>query len=159
MIILLNKQRGFTLIEAVMAQAILIIVALATCSAFIVGSRFNAESEDKTIAANIAQLKMEAIKSTHYLSIIYDHPAGVTLFANEPQEEPYWDLNSQGQWKTALPDGQYEISYPGLDLAAGVVPDPLVVKVTISWGGDVYASSSLTLKTIFAMAPGPIIRG
>lgn len=158
MLRLSSKQHGFTLIEAVMAQVVLTIVALATCSAFIVGSRFNAESEDKTVAANIAQLKMEDIKSTHYLSIVYEHPAGVTLFENEPQGAPYWTLNSSEEWITSLPEGKYEISYPGLDLAAGVIPDPLVVKVTISWVSGTQASSSLSLKTIFAMAPGPIVK-
>jgi len=157
-ILLLSKQRGFTLMEAIMAQTALMIAALATCSAFVVGSRFNARSEDRAVAANIAQLKIADIKSGHYLSIVYEHPAGVALFQDEPQAVPYWTLNSVGEWKTALPQGRYEISYPGLDLAAGVVPDPLVLKVTVSWSDDIHISSSLSLKTTIAMAPWPIIK-
>jgi len=153
-----NEQRGFTLIGAVTVQIVLIIAALATCSAFVVGKRFNAESESKTVAANIAQLKIEDIKSTHYLSIVHKHPAGVALFESEPQREPYWTRSPQGKWETALLKGQYEISYPGLDLVAGVIPDPLVVKVTILWGSDVHTSSSLSLKTTFDMTPGPIMK-
>jgi len=149
-----GKQHGFTLIEVIMAQIVLVIAALATCSAFVVGSRFNAESEAKTIAANIAQLKMEDIKSTHYRSIVYEHPAGVALFESEPQGAPYWTVKSNREWIISLPEGQYEISYPGLDLVAGVIPDPLVVKVTISWASNAQASSSLSLETIFARTPG-----
>ena len=68
---MLCRQKGFTLIEAIVALAVLLIGALATCSAFVVGSRFNAHSEDRTIAANIAQLKMEEIKNTYYLFTPY----------------------------------------------------------------------------------------
>ncbi len=155
---LLRQQSGFTIIEAIVGYAVLIITALATCSAFVAGSRFNAKSEDRTIAANIAQLKMEEIKNTYYLSIVSEHPPGQTSFRNELQGPPYWTPNAQGQWITALPEGKYEISYPGLDLAAGVVPDPLTVKVTISWLSD-GMTSSLSLKTIYSMAPGLILGG
>jgi prepilin-type N-terminal cleavage/methylation domain-containing protein len=155
----LDWQRGFTLIEAIVALAVLLIGALATCSAFVIGSRFNAHSEDRTIAANIAQLKMEEIKNTYYLSIVTEHPPGETLFQNESQGEPYWTLNSAGEWRTSLPEGKYEISYPGLDLNAGIIPDPLIVIVTVSWSNDVHESSSLSLKTIFSMSPGRIVVG
>ncbi|MFC1718439.1 prepilin-type N-terminal cleavage/methylation domain-containing protein [Candidatus Poribacteria bacterium] len=156
MIKLLNGQRGFTLIEVIVGYIVLTITALATCSAFVAGSQFNAKSEDRTIAANIAQLKMEEIKNTYYLSIVSVHPPGQTSFKNEPLGPPYWTPNTQGQWITALPEGKYEISYPGLDLAAGIVPDPLIVKVTISWLSD-DMTSSLSLKTIYSMAPGRVI--
>ncbi len=66
----LNREKGATIVEGIVALVVLMIGALAVWSAFVVASRFNAESEDKTIAANIAQLKMEEIKNTHYLSII-----------------------------------------------------------------------------------------
>ena len=156
---MLYRQRGFTLIEAIVALTVLLIGALATCSAFVVGSRFNAHSEDRTIAANIAQLKMEEIKNTYYLSIVNVHPPGETLFENEPQGEPYWTLNSAGEWKISLPKGKYEISYPGLDLKAGIIPDPLIAIVTVSWSNDVHESSSLSLKTIFSMSPGRLVGG
>ena len=155
----LNQERGATIVEAIVALVVLMIGALAVWSAFVVASRFNAESEDKTVAANIAQLKMEEIKNIHYLSIIDKHPPGETMFQNESLRPPYWTLNSKEEWITSLPEGKYEISYPGLDLGAGVIPDPLVVNVTVSWASDIHSSSSLSLKTVFSMAPGPIIGG
>ena len=155
---LLRQQSGFTIIEAIVGYVVLIITALATCSAFVAGARFNAKSEDRTVAANIAQLKMEEIKNTYYLSIVSEHPPGQTAFRNEPQGPPYWVPNAQGGWTPSLIEGKYEISYPGIDLAAGIIPDPLVVKVTISWLND-GMTSHLSLNTIYAMAPGPIIGG
>ena len=154
---MLCRQEGFTLIEALAALVILLIGALATCSAFVIGSRFNAHSEDRTIAANIAQLKMEEIKNTYYLSIVNEHPPTKTLFKNESLGEPYWTLNSAGEWITSLPEGKYEISYPGLDLKAGIIPDPLVTVVTVSWNSDIHGDSSLSLKTIFSMSPGRVM--
>ncbi|MFC1714486.1 prepilin-type N-terminal cleavage/methylation domain-containing protein [Candidatus Poribacteria bacterium] len=161
---LLSQQRGFTLIEVIVGYIVLTITALATCSAFVAGSQLNAKSEDRTIAADIAQLKMEEIKNTYYRYIVYDHPAGETLFKDEPPGEPYWTLNSQGNWITALPEGKCEISYPGLDLNAGIIPDPLAVRVTISWLSDIDANSSqsqgissLSLKTVFSISPGRMV--
>lgn len=158
---LLNQQSGFTLVEVIIGYVVLTITALATCSAFVAGSRFNATSEDRTVAVNIAQLKMEEIKNTHYRFIVRDHPAGVTLFKNQPQAQPYWTLSSQGGWIPALPEGKYEIIYPGLDLAADIIPNPLIVKVTVSWSSATDANpspsqevSSLSLKTIFSIVPG-----
>jgi hypothetical protein len=133
--------------------------ALATCSAFVVGSRFSNHSEDKTIAVNIARLKMEEIKNTYYLSIFNEHPPGEILFENEAKAEPYWILNSSGEWITSLPKGKYEISYPGLDLSSGIIPTPLIVKVTVSWSDDIHIKPSITLKTFFGMAPGSISMG
>ena len=146
-----------------MAYVVLAITALATCSAFMVGSRFNAKSEDRTVAANIARLKMEEIKNTHYLSIVNEHPAGETLFEQESQQPPYWALNAAGEWTPALPEGKYEITYPGLDFSAGVVPDPLTVMVTVTWLNDDTGASpgentcSVSLKTIFSVAPAKML--
>ena len=61
MLRLRNQEDGFTVIEAVMAQVVMIIGGLSILSVFFVGARLNAESEDRTIAANIAQIKMEEI--------------------------------------------------------------------------------------------------
>ena len=151
---LLSRERGSSLIETAVAMAMLMIGALSIWSAFAFGSRLNAESEDKTVAAHVAQLKMEEIRNTRYLSIVNEHPPGENLFENEPQDPPYWTLNSGGETIPSLPEGKYEISYPGLDLAAGIVPHPLIVKVTVSWASHIRTSSSLSLKTILSTTQG-----
>jgi type II secretory pathway pseudopilin PulG len=148
---LLYQERGFTIIEAIVAQVILIVGAVAIWSVFIMGTRLNAEAEDRTIAANIAQLKMEEIMNTRFRYIVYDHPAGETTFESEPQGRPYWTLDSQGEWTPALPDGKYEVSYPGPD---GEDSDPLRIRVKISWRSHLYADSSLALDTLVSMTPG-----
>ena len=149
---LLNRERGFTLIEALVAQVILITVALAIWSVFIAGSRYNAESEDRTVAANIAQLKMEEIMNTPFRYIVAEHPGNIeTRFDSFPQDEPYWVLGTTGSWIPSLPDGRYTISYPG---PAGPDSDPLQIRVIVSWQGQVGDRSSLSLETLVSMTPG-----
>jgi|GEM_PF-1387467 len=146
---LLNRERGFTMIEAIMVQAILIIGAISIWGAFVVGARLNAESEDRTIAANVARLKMEEIANTRFRYIVVEHPAGETTFESQPQEPPYWTLNSQEQWIPSLPEGKYTVSYPN-----GEDADPLRIKVTVSWLGEAYPDSSLSMETLVSMTPG-----
>ena len=61
---LLNQEKGFSIIEGLVAQVVLILVALATWSVFVAGSRFNAEAEDRNIAANIDKNKVEELMKT-----------------------------------------------------------------------------------------------
>ena len=145
---LLNQERGFTIIEAIVAQAILMIGAISVWSLFVVGTRFNAQSEDKTIAANIAQLKMEQIMNTPFRYIVYVHPPGVTEFENETHSEPYWVLNSQGELIKSLPGGRYAVNYPD-----GVNADPLRIRVVVFWNG-IHPNSFVNLDTLVSMTPG-----
>ena len=128
----LDQENGFTIVEAFIAQVILIIVALATWSVFVAGSRFNAESEDRTVAASVAQLKMEEMMNTPFRYIVEQHPAGETRFDSLPQAKPYWIPNSEDQWIPSLPEGRYTIGYPD-----GVDADPLRIIITISWENHV----------------------
>lgn len=146
---ILNQESGFTLAEAVLALAITLIGSIFIISVFLAGTRFNAESEDRTVAASIAQLKMEEIMNTRFRYITYDHPPGETSFESKPQDEPYWTVDSQSQWITSLPVGKYKVEYPdGLDA------DPLRIKVTVSWLGSLGLNSAVSLETLVSMTPG-----
>ena len=146
---LMNRERGFTIVEVVVAQAILIIGAVAIWSVFMTGARLNAESEDRTIGSNVARLKLEEIMNTRFRYIVAEHPAGETTFDSEPQGPPYWTRNSEGEWIPSLPGGRYEVSYPD-----GEDADPLRIKITISWYNHFHQDSSLSLETFVSMTPG-----
>ena len=147
---ILNQESGFTMIEAILALVITLIGAAFIISVFLAGTRFNAESEDRTVATSIAQLKVEEIMNTRFRYITYDHPpAGETSFTSKPQDNPYWATDSQGQWILSLPEGKYKVEYPdGLDA------DPLRIKVTVSWLGYLGLNSSVSLETLVSMTPG-----
>lgn len=154
MIKLLNQERGFTIIEAVVAQVVLVVGALSIWSVYIAGTRFNAESEDRTIAAAVAQLQIEEIMNTRFRYIIDEHPRspeeGIS-FESEPQGKPFWTRNSEDEWISSLPGGRYEISYPGPD---GEDSDPLEIRVTVYWNSHLGYESSLSLETLVSMTPG-----
>jgi type II secretory pathway pseudopilin PulG len=145
----LNQEKGFSIVEAVVAQVVLILGALCVWNIFVAGSRFNAESEDLTIAANVAQLQIEKMMNTRFRYIISEHPEGETYFTSERQDEPFWVLSSQGEWISSLPEGRYVVSYPD-----GVDADPLRVMVTVLWNGHYDSESSLSLETLVSMTPG-----
>ena len=146
---LLDQEKGFTILEVVVALVILIIGAIFTWSTLALGIRLNAESEDKTVATNIAQLKMEEIMNTRFRYIVAEHPPGETTFDSKPQDEPYWVKNAKGEWIVALPEGKYAVSYPD-----GVDADPMRIKVTISWQNNINSNSALSLETLVSMTPG-----
>ncbi len=150
----LNQERGFTIIEAVVAQVVLVVGALSIWSVYIAGTRFNAESEDRTIAAGVAQLQIEKIMNTRFRYIVDEHPAspkeGIS-FESEPRGKPFWTLNSQDEWIPSLPEGRYVISYPGPDDEDS---DPLEIRVTIFWNSHLGRESSLSLETLVSMTPG-----
>ena len=160
----LNREKGFSIIETTVAQVILVIVGISLWSLIAVGSRLNAESEDKTVAANIAQLKMEEIMETRYGYMlgpkgelipnpVVEHPPQEKYFRDLEPQPPYWTLNSEGKWVESLPEGRYEISYPDYPPTA----DPLRIRVTISWrDSKTDRSSSLDVETLLSVIPGPI---
>ena len=149
MIRLLNQEKGFGIIEAVVAQVILVLGALCIWNIFVAGSRFNAESEDRAIAANVAQLQMEKLMNTRFRYIVAENPAGETSFESESQREPFWILNSEGVWIPSLQGGKYRISYPD-----GEDADPLRIMVTVLWNSHLRRESTLSLETLVSMTPG-----
>ena len=145
----LKQEKGFTIVEAIVAQVILVLGALCVWNIFIAGSRFNAESEDRTVATNIAQLQVERIMNTRFRYIVSEHPPGETFFEEEPQYEPFWTRNSTDEWIPSLPEGRYEISYPD-----GEDADPLRIMVTVLWEGHMGRESDVKLETLVSMTPG-----
>ena len=78
----LRRENGFTITEAIVAQVILILGALCIWNMVAAGTRFNAESEDRTIAANVGQLVVEEMMRPENLRI---------LNIKMPGQEPYTD--------------------------------------------------------------------
>ena len=145
MIKLLKQEHGFTLIEVLVAQVILIIGTLALWSVFVAGLRYNSESENRTVATNIAQYIMEETIE-NLIATNFENVAGTgeVAFESEPQELPFWTLSSMGvSWIVSLSNGVYEVSYPD-----GVDADPLGILVTISWQRNPPWETSLDVQTL-----------
>lgn len=130
--------------EAIIAQALLILGALAIWSVLTSGARLNAEAEDKTIAVNIAQYlleeKVKDLQDTEFADV---SGTGEIGFGDTTTGTPYWTQNSSGSWIVAIPAGTYEISYPD-----GTNADPLRIMVTITWKSKLPRTSSIDLQTL-----------
>jgi hypothetical protein len=143
-----NQQEGSILIEGFMGLISLFIICSGIFSTFIAGYKVNAQSEDRTVAANIARYKMEELVTADYDTVVSVHPPGETPFLAETTDTPYWTLNPDGTWKTSLIEGKYTVTYPGYDEVLGIIPDPLPVKVEVSWVTPAGNNASLILRTM-----------
>ena len=94
----LSQKRGFTLIEVLIAMIVTILGVVFIWCAFSLGTRFNAESEDKTVATNVTQHKMEEIINTRvrYITDLHPPTEAPISFSSETQDVPYWRLDSAG---------------------------------------------------------------
>ncbi len=124
----IQNQRGSTMIEAIVASSILLLVSLITMGMFVGGYRNTATSGRLTIAVNLARAQLELIRSTPFQEIPASFPA------NE---------GTPGTL-TELPEGQWFVSYP-----EGTSGDPLAVKLTVRWTED-EVSHEIVLDTLIA---------
>jgi prepilin-type N-terminal cleavage/methylation domain-containing protein len=63
-----SEQSGFTLIEAAIALAILVIALLGVASVFIYVNRYNSGASDRAMALVIAQQQMEKLRNVSFTS-------------------------------------------------------------------------------------------
>jgi prepilin-type N-terminal cleavage/methylation domain-containing protein len=94
---MINTEKGFTLIEVLIAVAIL---TVAVMSVFMIYTQCTVEirrAKNRTIATNYAQQMMEMISSTPY-NIFYYH--GLTTTSDPPADNPVRD--DLLRWKAAL---------------------------------------------------------
>ncbi len=78
------SKKGFTLVELMVALAILGIAALGIFQAYTVGFQSMTDAKDRTVATNIAQKKLEEVKNSvkvayPYYSIGYQELNGKTF--------------------------------------------------------------------------------
>lgn len=94
----IKEQKGFTLVETLIALGILAIAIIALVQLFTVSAKQNAVAADLTILTTLAQDKMEELKNLKYTSLIANGDAGsvttpVTGYFDDP------DTFYQRLWK------------------------------------------------------------
>jgi len=76
------KNKGFTLLETLMAIVIITIGMTAIISAYNTGILFSSDIENTDIALNIARQEMEEIKKTPFDNIVDSGPTADDIFQN-----------------------------------------------------------------------------
>lgn len=79
-----QSSKGFSLSEAIVAMAVLLIGVLAVLQLFPAGVKLGAGSRYKTIATNLAQAKMEEIYSKPYVDVAGEAKDYITTDQNDP---------------------------------------------------------------------------
>lgn len=129
-----NKfQSGISEIEAILAIAILSIGILAAVTLFPLALKISKNAEQETVAANLAQAKIEEIFSLGYENI----PAGsieARHRLSSEQENPFYHYEREAS--VALVDGNLENSASDLGLKK--------ITVTVYWQSP-YLSASKSL--------------
>ncbi|HEX8773022.1 MAG TPA: prepilin-type N-terminal cleavage/methylation domain-containing protein [Pyrinomonadaceae bacterium] len=62
----IRSERGFTLIETVIALVVMMVIALGAASLFMYATRNNSGAEDRAVAIAIAQQRMERLRNVAY---------------------------------------------------------------------------------------------
>jgi type II secretion system protein I len=147
------SKKGFTLVELMVALAILGIAAIGIFQAYTVGFQSMTDSKDRTVATNIAQKKLEEIKNSvsvayPYYSIGYQELNGKTftiIVATNSKEENLEQVYVTVSWKnrngieknvqleTLVYDLKIKYDVPGPDvgrIALSANPEALTCCVT-----------------------------
>ncbi len=127
------NRRGFTLVEVLVALAVLTIALSGMMQIFSTGMRAAASAEARTIAVLLARSQLAAI--------------GVETPLAAGDSEGEWD--ERFRWTASV--SPYQDPGLGEATAAGV---PHRVRVTVSWGGP-RGGGSVTLTSLALAAPAP----
>ena len=73
------SQRGFTLIETVVAMVVMMVAALGVASLFTYSIRYNSGGEDRAVAISIAQQQMEQLRSVSFTDSLLNVTAATDL--------------------------------------------------------------------------------
>jgi prepilin-type N-terminal cleavage/methylation domain-containing protein len=125
-----NLRSGFTLIEVMAAIVLLTIVVGGVVGAQIAATNLTRSARDTSIAVSDAQAALEEILIESIDDIPVDFPAGAPI----------------ARWNDAhLTQERIIPTYPNM---AGFVPDPLEIRVTLTWTDFAGRARSLTLDTV-----------
>jgi len=117
------KQKGFTLLEVILAMSILSVGLLAVCSMVHMVMNSNSKSKNLTTAVNLAQNKVDDLKITPYASIV---------------DSTENDLDENGTAGSGIFDRAVSVT-------TNTNPNYKTVVVTVSW-----KTRQMVLRTIIA---------
>lgn len=101
---LTHRERGATLVEAIVASALLVTLAIGTASLIVLGRRLSERTEQSMAATSLATARLQALRA-----IPWDH--GLDGAASEAAALAYsppdaLDRNVPGQWQATDPSGR-----------------------------------------------------
>ena len=135
------SKKGFTLVELMVAVAILGIASIGIFQAYTTGFQAMADSKDRTVATNIAQKKLEEIKNSvkvayPYYSIGYSELNGKTftiITVTNPKEDNLEQVIVTVSWKNRNGvEKNVQLETLVYDLKTIIVDEPDVGRIHLS---------------------------
>ena len=135
------SKKGFTLVELMVAVAILAIAAIGIFQAYTTGFQAMADSKDRTVATNIAQKKLEEVKNSvsvayPYYSIGYSELNGKTftiITVTNPKEDNLEQVIVTVSWKNRNGiEKNVQLETLVYDLKTIIVDEPDVGRIHLS---------------------------
>ncbi|MDN5331983.1 MAG: hypothetical protein PWP45_1208 [Tepidanaerobacteraceae bacterium] len=80
-----KKERGFTLVEVLLATLVIIVATIPLMDAFFQGTKWVAESREMITALNLAQMELEKLKNIEYDELDDLEVAGPVPFEEYPE--------------------------------------------------------------------------
>lgn len=75
-----SSEQGFTLIETAIALIIMMVMALAVCSLFVLSIGYNAGANERAVALAIAQQRMERLRKTRFTDAALNTPSSTETY-------------------------------------------------------------------------------
>lgn len=158
----IGSESGFTLIEAMMAGGILLIVLLGIAGSQAASFSRNAQSKDTTIVTNFGVEMFERIQSNRQRVLDY-HNIDTATACPQTTSAQRQALADCQQWQTALTASNIT-AVRGTVTATRIDPDPTTgaaslnrtnVVITVTWNtspgsGTLMQSKSMTFRTVIA---------
>lgn len=120
---ILGRQAGLTLVEVLIAVAILVVGSAAIIQVYLSSAAFSEINHQDTTAMAYLTNMMEAVRSTPFSNLLDDFPDGVV---DGPVGKEY--SNIVGDY--LLPNQSITVSYQDPD------SDPLEIEVSVSWENE-----------------------
>lgn len=77
-----SGEQGFTLIETTISLIVMMVLALAVVSLFILAIKYNAGANDRAIALAIAQQRMERLRKTRFSDASLSTPSSIESYVS-----------------------------------------------------------------------------
>jgi prepilin-type N-terminal cleavage/methylation domain-containing protein len=160
-----GRQRGVTLVELLVTIFVSALFFAAIIPVFVMASKSSSVDRARVTATNIAQSRIEAIRSLPYEQILdQDDPNPDDLTTLGELEDAAltsdaFDLRFDGPWKSDPDAKRYQVTYSVdevLDTAAGGAQHYKIVTVNVTWDGAPLVGKPVVLKTaIYRQATAP----
>ena len=156
------RTKGFTMVELLIVIVIAGLFFAAMVPMFVLASKQGSIDKSRVVAVNVAQSRIEAVRSLPYDSI---GATGLAALEGYARTDAQFDPRFDGAWKdTAKPGKAYTVTYTVDEVIPAGMPSDYphkykVVKVTVAWSVAGQERHVVLQTAVYRQTNGPQIIG